>query len=192
MERLQSPETRAAQIVEDMLRQSAVDPLVSGDYLERIRREGITVSTLLTRLAKQGYMLHGSAIQLPVLLPHPGDDDHEAEKRTVGVYATDVADIALFKATVANSQLAAAYDSYTMGWYTEKFPHPEHNYVQFYATVPIDGARRAGYVYVLSKDNFRKLDDGEYVNEGPVRPILILPVEPNDFAGEFKVTSSGS
>ncbi len=189
MERVLSPESRLQRVFAELLRSAEAGVFVSTDYMETIRDEHVPITKLLTYAVEQGFLLHGTTVSAPIstLLPSPGDDLHDQAKRTTGVYATDIAHIALFKATISSSELESQAASHTIGWYPVQYNGLDSNYQQFYATIPIDRARCNGFVYIMNKDNFQNLGNGEFVHEGPVQPILALPVEPNDFSGEFKV-----
>ncbi len=154
--------------------------VVSESDLARYRERGGSIEMLLNDFVTEGYLLHGSGVKVSVLEPFAGDDDRDEEKRATGVYATSLPAIALFKATVSQTELQSQFTSVTSGWGTA---HENGQLIaKLYATESIDNACRNGFVYVLSRDSFTKIDEGEYIASAPVTPVVCVPVESIDLS----------
>ncbi len=151
----------------------------------RLREQGVSIEHLLSEFVRQGYLLHGSGSLINELEPFPGDDDLDEKKRAVGVYATDLPSIAIFKATVSQQALSREFASVTAGWDIRNVDDAVTAVP--YSTQPIGNAVRQGYIHVLPKENFVKIADAEYLSEVPVQPALVLPVEHNDMTTEVEV-----
>lgn len=161
---------------------------ITGSDMLRLREQGVSIEHLLSAFVGQGYLLHGSGSNIKELEPFKGDDDQDEKKRAVGVYATDIPAIALFKATVSQQALSQEFSSVTAGWNIRNV----NDVVTAvpYSTQPIDKALRQGYVHVLPKVNFVKIADAEYISEVSVQPVLVLPVEHSDMTTEIEVQAS--
>jgi hypothetical protein len=181
------PTTRRA--AKELLQRASGEVLIPGTFIENLRQEGLLISLVLAELVAEGYVLHGTETLVAYLRPSPGDDDQLASKQQAGVYATIIPDIALFKATVSPRLLQKGHPSYTIGWHTFGVGVNIEPGAHFYGSVALDQARRKGYIYVLAEGDFTRIDAGEYIATKEVSPVLIVPVEPNDFSGDYTTES---
>lgn len=171
-----------ARCVDELLSQGG---FIAESQMSELRERGVSAEALLDAFAAQGYLLHGSVSHQNILLPNEGDDGRDETKRQVGVYATNLSEIALLKATVSRSKLNELYDSITGGWVVHEPPVANTlPKVSIYSTQSILPAMVNGHVYILKVDSFKEIDNGEYISKEAVQPIITLPILASDFTSE--------
>ena len=138
------------------------------------------------------YVFHGSGSDVASLEPRQAHDDIIGPDGSPAVFASNVADYAIFMA-IFNKRNCPQGSSTSAGAKTDE----EHGLIEMRFAATRDTLDQlkddaAGWVYVFNKTDFtRRLRGGvEYVSDGPVTPIKKIQVSTRDLPKNIAIRES--
>jgi len=143
---------------------------------------------VLQKLARKGYVFHGSAERFDVIMPNRREKLDPRAGLLRAVYATYHPMIAMFIAVKRPSKIPKIknYDRGVVAWRIDKRNKARFrvtpNYIKYKAF-------DTGYVYILEKKLFiksRKIYD-EYYSRRPVKPVSIVAIRPEEFLSRVRL-----
>jgi hypothetical protein len=174
--------TEGPRIVTDPSRKKAFDALVAdaraGDGTIDAAAAPYPVHELLTYLVTEhDLLLHGSNdAALDILDPRPAQD---YDTELLAVVATDDGIWPIFYAVVAREGIEGVFTACT---HLGRGSRLRRFYMFAMGADPnLQTSWTQGVVYALPRTGFRREWGHEWVNPEPVRPVLCIPVGPEDF-----------
>jgi hypothetical protein len=156
----------------------AISEALRGDGVVDVSASPYPVHELLTHLVlEHGLLLHGSNRgDLEVLEPRPARD---GATELDAVVASDDGIWPLFYAVLARDRIPGIFSACT---HLGRPPGLRRFYVFAIAGDPASPLTWAhGTMYALPRESFRHEWGNEWVSARPVRPVLRIPVQPEDF-----------
>ncbi|MEX1111881.1 MAG: hypothetical protein WEC84_00300 [Candidatus Andersenbacteria bacterium] len=144
-----------------------------------------TKQKLMAYQKKNIYLFHGSSRYVKELEPRqPLTWNEETQQMLLdgnpAVVATSFVDIAIFRAVIARE-----------GWST--FGYDGKNFSFEASEKTIEQSRKTiGYVYVLSKDSFEKVNSMEWRSAEKVKPIKVIEVGFEDLPQNIQIVEKQS
>lgn len=135
----------------------------------------------LNNLIKKGYLLHGSRFKFSEAKPNKRDGLKEGGKLKA-VYATDIADLAMFKAILDPAKVGLASEKRIS---VHNWRFTKNDDIEFWVSKNyVDkNAFSRGYVYAFKGKIFKKLHKlpHEFYSKDELAPDKIFEVDPADF-----------
>lgn len=144
-----------------------------------------------------GYVLHGSPSKIELLEPRPAEDASKGFGTDTAVFAVRSPASAIFSAIIDRRVLPEDADRRVKMYHVREIDDYGNEKVETYYAISkaLKDAKaiRGGWVYVLPNDTFIN-DPGssECKSYQAVRPIVAVPVKPEDFPFEIHILPEGT
>lgn len=137
------------------------------------------------------FVFHGSGEDLSILEPHQAIDDERGPDGLPAVFASPMAEYAIFMAIVSRKNCPLGSKSNT-GTRTESDGTVHLEFGATQATLDQLQESATGWVYVFNKSEFRQREGGaaEYMSHAAVRPINKIKVAKRDLPTNIRIIAA--
>ena len=155
--------------------------------LQELFQTGEGLENILEEIVKRGYILHGSKHDMEKLEPRQAKGEGRKTAQLNAIYATDKVLISLFAATSPKNRKDGG--EYRAEWGFLENEDDATDSMEFKATQDWIDSMSDGYIYILKKEDFKKVagTPGEYIRRDDSQSFIKVLVKKEDFKYIIKI-----